>query len=305
LNTGFTGIATLGVGAATLVEGMSTDSIEIWVTGGAAGGSQSTFTQAITGGLNFSGTPTLFIGAVYPSGGSKYNGWIGEVLIYNAELTPTQIGLVQDYLWQKWFGQTSYWVTCLGNSHVSGTGSTSGATQATKPTGDNFPGLLWAQLGSSARVISDAYPGRTLTQLIAETPAYSQVLRKPVSARRNVDVIFEATNSLNITQSGRAAYEKLVTLSQMRRALGNKTVVTTCMPRGDSAFGGFEAARQYFNALVRANWQSFADGLADLAADSRLSTPTDTTYFNADKLHLNSAGYAVAAQIAARAVSAL
>ena len=71
----------------------------------------------------------------------------------------------------------------------------------------------------------------------------------------------------------------------------------TLLPRADVGWGaGMEAERVAANALVRANTTS-GTTLFDLAAIPALQDPTNTTYFNADKLHLTGNGYATVALV--------
>jgi len=81
--------------------------------------------------------------------------------------------------------------------------------------------------------------------------------------------------------------------------------VATVLPRGDTGNNPRNTVNTAaLNALIRANWNSFADGLADIAADARFTDYNNTTYFNADKVHLTDAGYAAAAQVFLPAIQA-
>jgi lysophospholipase L1-like esterase len=77
------------------------------------------------------------------------------------------------------------------------------------------------------------------------------------------------------------------------------------LPRGQSPT--FSAARNALNAELRAHWKSFADGLADCAADSTIGpagAEADPTYYR-DTVHLTAAGYAIVAGVVAAAVRPL
>jgi lysophospholipase L1-like esterase len=72
-------------------------------------------------------------------------------------------------------------------------------------------------------------------------------------------------------------------------------VVCTMLPRT-----GTDAERAAYNTAIRANWATYADALADPAADARIGDNgdnADLTYYDADAVHLNDAGYAIAAAI--------
>lgn len=72
---------------------------------------------------------------------------------------------------------------------------------------------------------------------------------------------------------------------------GKKLVAMTVIARVFDS--GKEAVRVNFNNWLRANYASYATHLVDLAADSRLSDYTNTTYFNGDQTHLTAAGQGV------------
>jgi lysophospholipase L1-like esterase len=59
------------------------------------------------------------------------------------------------------------------------------------------------------------------------------------------------------------------------------------------------------NTLLRAGYAGFANALIDLGGDARLQDATDTTYYNADELHLVAAGYAVVAELATPVLAAI
>jgi len=71
----------------------------------------------------------------------------------------------------------------------------------------------------------------------------------------------------------------------------------TIIARGDGSWtGAMETERLAFNTSLRNN-HAFADGFVDLANDTRLQTPSNTTYYSGDQLHLVDAGYAVVASL--------
>jgi len=92
-------------------------------------------------------------------------------------------------------------------------------------------------------------------------------------------------------------YNNIVSYCNSRKASGFKVLVFTILPRTGIA-GANETARVAINALIVANWASYADGVVDVAADARFSDYNDTTYFQADKTHLTDAGETVVAGLA-------
>ena len=85
------------------------------------------------------------------------------------------------------------------------------------------------------------------------------------------------------------------------KAAGYFVVVVNVLARGD-----LDAAklivRTAVNASIAANWATYANAFVDVTADARLQNPADTTYFNADTVHLVDAGDAIVAALIAAAV---
>lgn len=83
-----------------------------------------------------------------------------------------------------------------------------------------------------------------------------------------------------------------------RRTAGFKVFVGTIHARLAVVDGypGLELSAENIaaaNALIRTEYTFHAEGIFDLAAQTELSDYNNTTYFNADKIHLTTAGYAV------------
>jgi lysophospholipase L1-like esterase len=269
--------------------------------------SNSVSTMAATGVL--AGSVAVTIGDL-AGGGFAWPSYIGEVLIYNVALSQENVRQVYDYLQQKW-GINTNLVVCTGDSITSGTGSTGGPAQTmlTPVGGTNYPNRLWSLLGSSTwQVKADAYPGRTLIQMNTETSTYGDLYFSPRGASKNINIVWGGTNdcsSYTSVGSAMSLYEKLCL---QKKALGWKVVAVTMLLRQDGAAPGISAFainQAQFNTWLRANYTRFADTLVDVAADSRLQNPSNTTYFNADKIHLTDAGYIVVANLMYAVVSTL
>lgn len=82
-----------------------------------------------------------------------------------------------------------------------------------------------------------------------------------------------------------------------RKAVGWKTITYTILPRTTHLLFPrtaekspmtdtiFESRRAEINSWIRSTYQHWSDGLVDVAADSRLQDPNNTTYFSPDKIH--------------------
>ncbi len=120
-------------------------------------------------------------------------------------------------------------------------------------------------------------------------------------AAQNVVVIFAGSNDL----SGNAAtvHNYLSAYCRERRKLGWKVVVLTMISRN-----GKDADKNAYNALIRQNWRSYADELADIAEDPNLGADgayANSTYFQADGVHPTNAGQSLIAQYVQAAVNRL
>lgn len=124
-----------------------------------------------------------------------------------------------------------------------------------------------------------------------------------------VDVLYDGAASHNLLialigtndrpVAGATTYAKLQTYWAARASAGFQIIACT-VPN----VTGYESTLGALNTLIRAGYLSdHCVGLADLAADSRLSDSTNATYFQADTLHPNDAGSAVIASIVAAAIA--
>ena len=148
--------------------------------------------------------------------------------------------------------------------------------------------------------------GQTTQGMLTRAAAYVDAEYDAVAHSLNVVVAWEGTNDLKLGATAQEAYDNLVTYCQGRRAVGFKVVILTLLPRQDSGLPvDYETSRVTVNTNIRANWSTFSDALADVDDDVRLQDPTNTTYFNADKVHLVAAGDAVVAGIVAPVMESL
>lgn len=123
-------------------------------------------------------------------------------------------------------------------------------------------------------------------------------------SRANICVFFAGTNDFALEGATLATVKtRTQTYCEDRQNAGWKVFVATMLPRGAS----MESNRLDFNVWLRANYTTFADGIIDFAADSRIGDAADyldLTYYRSDAVHPNAAGAAVMASIAAEAIEA-
>lgn len=184
-------------------------------------------------------------------------------------------------------------VICDGDSMTYGLGVAVGSTYPQQLEG--LLGADWAvgDSGANSDTVADM-SGDAATEVDAfyDASAYGA---------DNWCVLFGGTNDLYFGASAATTESRIQTYCEDRQAVGFKVVVCTVLPRSDAGTpAGFEADRQAVNTWLRANYESFADALADLAADTRIGDAgdeEDTTYYQADLVHPNATGAGVIAQI--------
>lgn len=183
---------------------------------------------------------------------------------------------------------------------------------AREPNGQksSYPAQTLLSLGDPWRAGYYNFGVSAQTTADMNTDAATQI--DPVSCAscvKNVCVAWEITNDLFFGASTNTAWNNISTYCSGRRTAGFKVVVLTVLPRSDAGTpGDFETKRQGMNAMLRADYSSFADGLADVASNSNIGDAGDelnTTYYNADKVHMTETGYGVVAGIVAPVISGL
>jgi lysophospholipase L1-like esterase len=173
---------------------------------------------------------------------------------------------------------------------------------------DGMPAQVMALLPSGFGMKNLGVGGQTTQMMAADAAAEVDPLYD--AARPTcVLVCWEGTNDLILGAAppydARQAYEHLAAYCKARQRAGFRVVICTVLPRGRSA--AFYEARDQLNAELRTHWRSFADGLADVAADKTIGgngAETDAMYYR-DTVHLTAAGYAIVAGVVAGAVRRL
>jgi lysophospholipase L1-like esterase len=178
-----------------------------------------------------------------------------------------------------------------GDSLTEGIGSTGGNT---------YPAQLAVIEGKA--VANRGHSGDTMATMINEASADVDAL---VTLGSTV-LVWGGTNDLAGGASAATVYARIQNYCAGRRYFGLRCAVLTMLPRSDAGLpGSFEVDRQTINTNIRNNWATFADSLVDVAADGRIGDAgdeLDSTYYNADKVHLKNAGYAIVASIASTQV---
>jgi|GEM_PF-4550659 len=254
-----------------------------------------------TGNLGLSGALTI---GDFDGGGFTWDGQILALILYKRALTTNEDRQVTDYLRTRYAlnSTTKPQIFFDGNSLTAGTGASDSAHY--------YPSQTLALLGgASVYDITNIAAGGQTTAQRATADTTSLDPKYGSFRSNNIAVLWEVTNDLVINQDAANAYAQYVAWCQGRRTAGFKVVAMTVLPRTQSGlYAGFETDRQTINTLIRANWQTFSDALADVAGDSNIGDAGDqlnTTYYNADSIHMNDAGYAIIASYVANQINIL
>ena len=172
--------------------------------------------------------------------------------------------------------------------------------------GDTYPAQVIALLGGANPTSNFAVAGQGISAMVADGVSQVDAVYSSSNGRDTV-VYWGGTNDIGFaTGQATNTINNIAAYGTARRAAGWRTYVMTLLPRSDAGVqASFETDRQTINTSIRANWSSYADGLIDIAADTRIGDAgdeTDTRYYTSDRVHLNNAGARVVAELVAAAI---
>ncbi len=192
-------------------------------------------------------------------------------------------------------GQTKG-VFMIGDSRTAGQGSVAIYTAGLGMTATE-PDQLFAALGSPAdtAIFNCGQPSITMTALNSTNDrnrikelmdAYPEITKRV--ARVNAGI-----NDLRGGTTDTVIYNAIVAYCTWLRSIGVKVIISTIVIQAlDAQYTAqAETYRLSVNSQIRANWPTFADGIADYDAIPQLADPNNTTYFTTDKLHLTALAY--------------
>jgi lysophospholipase L1-like esterase len=248
---------------------------------------QNTPTTGSPGTLSYTGITLGSAGNFSSSLFAKYD--FVRLLVYDS--TIVSVSDVETALITQYDLSVPNLMLCDGDSLTTGVGSTAG---------QNYPLQLIGLLGSPWSVIETGVSGQTVVQMEADAATELDPQLNTQSSKK-ILMAWGGTNDMHFGADATTAYNSYVTYCTNRRAAGWTVVAFTVLPRSEATTpAGFEAQRIAFNLSVRSNWTTFADGICDCAADSRIGDSGDelnTTYYAGDKVHLNNTGYGIIASL--------
>ena len=202
---------------------------------------------------------------------------ISALLIYREALTNDQVTEIRAKLIRRYLGKFPVVVTCCGDSITAG--FTLGATP--------YPLQMEVKIGYNNIVENLGVGGATIANVVASQCPTADTYATQAYMGRSVFIGFCGSNDVNSGSSGATAYAAYADMFAARPHL--KKVAVTMLKRTDFD-ASEETRRQAFNTLLRANYSTFADALAEPDAITELSDPSNVTYFP-DGVHLSTTGY--------------
>lgn len=240
------------------------------------------------GGLGtFAGTlaaPNTNLGATNQSGANPWKGKMAEFAAWDIPLTQYQVANLAHY---------------NGGRQLifDGDSRTVGGTNAAICYPRQF-----LTLNSPYRPANIAVGGQKVSDMNADFAT-----EVAPNCTRAVVVIWGGLNDATGGASAATIYASLKTYWAAVRAAGGKVVACTEIDsQGASANAVNWHSTLYpaLNTLIKSD-ATLYDGLADLGANAALQDATNTTYYQADSIHLNTTGYGVVAGIVSPIVAGL
>lgn len=242
--------------------------------------------------------------------GFSYFGQLYYALFYNRRLTSQEIKQNSNVVNQI-MANRGITPPGLGNTYVAdnqfiadGDSITFGICQGCGgTTGNPYSNYIFLSNGTW-KLNNIGVSGRSMTQAAPSAPV-GVIPAIMLGAQKKAVLVDMGTNDFAaLSLATPAIMDATVSYCAQVRAAGAKCVVGTMLSRSAQ-----DANKNLLNTQLRLLWPTFADGLADFAADPNLGADganANTTWFATDLTHLTVQGYANAmAPVAQRAVNRL
>lgn len=224
-----------------------------------------------------------------------------EIIAYESALNDADLESLIDYLYQESGLTDRVIVTCDGDSLTYGSGVTT-----------SYPSRLQTLLGTDGfKVNNVGLTGQSIVDTSAQgnaagylnSNASDEVWQHSTRVGgKNVVVAWAGTNDLYYSRTGLQAEGDLGTYCTNARNQGAYVIAINMIARRTDLGAWSDAQWSAFNAAFATNASTYSDAQIDVAA--LFPDENDTTYFQADKAHLNDAGMAIVAGLVRDAIVA-
>ena len=235
-------------------------------------------------------------------------GMFQAVIVWSTALTTAQIATLRAAAYAA-FGiapQKRNVIACIGDSQTAGNGlvypfNVAGAAML------NYPQQLNALLNPPCAVYNFGQPGETAATLAGAVSGYLASVAPSGSASLKIAICWAGSNDMAQGASAATAYASFKTLCQNAQAAGFTVIAVDCGPRQTWSPSGSDAIRLAFNALVAANWQSFASAYYAEGEDPTVGVASacGTFALYPDGTHLTGLGFSYPVPRLAAVVNAL
>lgn len=230
---------------------------------------------------------TTTIGATNLSGSGGWSGSLAHAALWNVALAAAQVGDLYG-----WRGGTRL--------SIDGDSRSIGAVSNAVP----WPRQLLSLTTRILRPAVYAVSGQTAAQCLADAATEIDPLAPALC------ILLAGVNDALAGSNAAAIYASLLSYAQGRIAAGHRVAICTELPATSTAANNvtWNTTRATLNTSIRNGAAANGYTVIDLAADATIggnAASDNTTYYNADKLHLTTAGYAIVAGVVATALGGL
>lgn len=235
------------------------------------------------------------------NGAGSLEGRIGEAFIFNKALTGKQGYDLHSWL-NSYYGlglsESLPLLTGIGGSWMQGYGVTGGGTTSGgdgTTTGDTLLAKLLPNLKTSVLAYNDGFYSQTIATLLTVNTVFT---RFTYLAPKHICIFWITSNDLNSGVSAATVYANIVTEINRLKLCGYDYIfVMPILPR-DTAQGAYETSRATINTDLQNNAASLGITYIDLfsgdgAILNNAAIINNTTYYQADKVHLTATAYSL------------
>lgn len=237
-------------------------------------------TRSVTGPITSAAMSVAGLGNL---SGFFWSGYMQEILAYETALSDVNLESLIDYMLQQSQLTDKVIVTCDGDSLTYGLGvTTSYPTRLQSALGPKFHVLNY---GVTSQSIVDTSSGGNVAGYM-NSDANAQVWKHGTRlGGKNVVVAWGGTNDIYFGRTGAQAESDFGTYCTNAKNAGAFVIAINMIARRTDLGSWTDAKQAAFNSAFATNASGYSDAQIDAA--SMFPDETNTTYFQADQVHLN------------------